>query len=121
MKVRYGGTMTKAGRRTRAVRGARMPSWISDKENQTKWNGIFVDILKRDYRNADAAISAILSDGRLSQLSATKIRSYVDKDVTICLNEQRKVRGAKHKRQLEIDIAGIKAAINSCTRRGNQE
>ena len=41
------------------VRSAQKPSWIPDKENQRKWNGQFIGILKRDYANSDAIISAI--------------------------------------------------------------
>ncbi len=113
--------MIKAGRRTRAVRSAPEPSWISDKENQTKWNGTFIEILRRDYRTVDATISAILSDPLLSQLCATKIRSYVDKDVTIWLYAQRKLRGAGHKDDLEIAIPGIKAAIDLSVNQADSE
>lgn len=113
--------MIKAGRRTGAVKGARIPAWIRDKANQSKWNDQFIGILKRDYVNSDVAISTILRDERLSQLCATKIRSYVDKDVTAWLYEQRKARGAKHKKQLEIAIAGLRTAIDLYQDRGNQE
>jgi len=113
--------MIKTGRRTRAVKGARIPAWIRDKANQNRWNNQFTRILKRDYMNSDVAISTILRDERLSQLCATKIRSYVDKDLTACLYEQRKARGAKHKKQLEIAITGLRTAIGLCTNRGKQE
>jgi hypothetical protein len=71
--------------------------------------------------NADAVISAILSNERLSQLCATRIRFYLDKGVTLFLNKQRKVRGVHHKKKLEIAIAGLGAAVDLRTNRGDQE
>jgi hypothetical protein len=112
--------MTKSGSRTGAVRGARMPAWKADKENQRKWNGQFISILKRDYSNSDSAISAILGNERLSQICATKIRSYVDKGVTIWWYEQSKAKGARHKGRLEQAIAGMNAAVSLYLDRGNQ-
>ena len=112
--------MIKAGTRAAAVKGARIPAWTQDTANQSRWNDQFIGILKRDYVNSDVAISAILRDGRLSQLCATKIRSYVDKDVTAWLYEQRKARGAELKKQLEIAIAGLRAAIGLCMNRGKE-
>jgi hypothetical protein len=113
--------MTKTRRRTGPVRGAQVPGWITDTENQRKWNGEFIRIIKRDYLNSGAAISAILANERLSQICATKIRSYVDKDVTIWWYEQSKARGAKYKEQLKIAIGGLRAASVLCVIRGNQE
>jgi hypothetical protein len=113
--------MIKAGKRPRAVRRTPIPRWISDKENQRKWNGQFIKMLKRDYANSDAAITAIVSNERLSDLCATRIRFYVDKSVTNCLNEQTRVRGIKHTKQLEIAIAGLRAAIDLSANRGNQK
>ena len=113
--------MTKTKRRTGTISGARMPSWIIDKEDQRKWNGQFIRILKKDYLNSDSAISSILSNERLSQICATKVRSYVDKNVTICWYKQSKARGAKYKEQLKIAIGGLRAAIALCAIRGNQE
>jgi hypothetical protein len=103
------------------VGGARKPRWISDKENQRKWNGLFIKILKRDYLHSDSAISAILGNNRVSQICATKIRSYVDKDATNWWYEQSKARGAQNKKQLEIAIGGLRAAIVLCVNRGDQE
>ena len=111
--------MIKAGRRT--VKRAPQPAWISDTSNQIKWNVRFAEILKRDYGKSDATISAILSDALLAQRCATDIRSYVDKGITLWLYEQRKARGVKHKRKLEIAIAGLNAAMDLCTERGDQE
>lgn len=113
--------MIKAGVRTASVTKGRVPSWILDKENQKTWNGQFIGILKRDYSMSDAAISAILSDERLSQLCATKIRTYMDKDITVCLYEKRKARGANSKKQLQIAVAGLGEAINLYVDLGNQK
>jgi hypothetical protein len=113
--------MIKAGMRTGAVKGARIPAWIEDKANQDKWNKEFIGILKRDYVNSDTAISTLLRDELLSQLCATKIRTYIDKDATAWLHEQRKARGAKLKKQLETAIAGFSAAIDLYKNQGNQE
>ena len=79
---------------TGAVRGTGKPSWIDDKVNQEKWTGQFIEILKRDYEDLDAAISAIVRDRRLADLCATRIRSYVDRAVTDHLNAQSKTREA---------------------------
>jgi hypothetical protein len=113
--------MIKVGRRTGTVKGTRMPGWIDEKDDQRKWNGQFIRILKRDYRSSDSAIFAILSNKRLSQICATKIRSYVDKGVTIWWYKQSKARGAKYKKQLGIAIGGLRAAIVLCRHRGNRE
>jgi hypothetical protein len=99
--------------------GAQKPSWIADKESQRKWNGQFIRILRRDYANSDATVSAILRDKRLSERCATRVRSYVDKRVARCLNKQSKARGIKHKKQLEIAIAGLREASSLLTKRGN--
>lgn len=98
-----------------------MPNWIRDKENQAKWDSRFISILKRDYLNSDSAVAAILASERLSQTCATKIRSYVDKNVTIWWYARSKARGAKYKKQLEIAIDGLRAAIVLCLFRGNRE
>jgi hypothetical protein len=84
-----------------------MPGWIRDKENQRKWNGRFIEILNKYYLNSDAAISAILADERLSQVCATKIRSYVDKGVTNWWYGQSKAQGAKYKKTLKQLSAGF--------------
>jgi hypothetical protein len=120
-KLNQEGIMTKAGKRTRTEKSGQKPGWISDKENQTKWNARFAKILKRDYGNSDAAISAIRGDERLSNLCATRIRAYVDKDVTLYFNKQTKARGAKYKKQSETAIAGLNATIGLVKDRGNQE
>ena len=49
------------------------------------------------------------------------VRSYVDKDVTIWLYAQRKLRGAGHKDDLEIAIPGIKAAIDLSVNQADSE
>jgi hypothetical protein len=113
--------MTKTGESTENVRGASVPAWIQDTADQSSWNDKFIEILRRDYANFDATISAILSDRHLSQLCATKIRSYVDKDVSAWLYAQRKARGAKRKKQLELAIEGLRAAICLCIEGGNPE
>jgi hypothetical protein len=120
MKRNAGGTMSKIGRQTAAVKVARLPAWISDSTDQKQWNGRFIGILNRDYRNSDTAISAILNNEKLAQICAVKIRSYVDKRVTTCLNEQRKARGAKHKQKLEIAVAGLNEAIDLYMERSNR-
>jgi hypothetical protein len=112
--------MSKPRKRIGTSNGARKPSWISDTENQRKWNERFRAILKRDYENSDDAIRAILSDVYFCDLCATKIRSYVDKAISAWLNMQKKNRGAKIKRQLELAIAGLQAAKEICEQQGNQ-
>jgi hypothetical protein len=104
--------MAKVRRRIRKTGRARVPAWIRDKARQSKWNNEFIAILKRDYQGSDATISAILSDELLSQRCATRIRSYVDKGVTLRLNLERKARGAKTTQQLKTAIAGFDAAID---------
>ena len=54
-------------------------------------------------------------------MCAVKVRSYIDKQTTAWLYGQRKVRGAEQKKQLEIAVAGMNAAIALYTDRGNQE
>jgi hypothetical protein len=113
--------MSKARRRPRAASGARMPSWISDKENQKRWNHRFLGILTEDHVNLDASIASVLSDELLSQRCATRIRSYVDKGATNWWYRQSKARGAKHKKRLEIATVGLRTAIALCENRGDQE
>jgi len=112
--------MTKARRHIGFMEVACAPAWIYDIANQAEWNTRFISLLKKDYKNLDPDISAILSNERVAQECATKIRSYVDKEVTAWLYAQRKARGAQNKRQLEISIAGIQQAIELYTDRGNQ-
>jgi hypothetical protein len=112
--------MIKTKRRPGTVRGAQMPSWVSDKENQRNWNRRFIRILERDYSNIDPIISAILANQRLSKMCATKIRSYLDKDVTTAWYRQIKARGAQHKRRLERAIEGMNAAVSLYSDRGDQ-
>jgi hypothetical protein len=113
--------MAKTGKQARAVRGTRMPGWIRDKENQRKWNGRFIEILKQYYLNSDPTISAILANERLSQDCATKIRSYVDKGVTNWWYGLSKARGAKYKEKLKTAIGGLRAANDLCVIRGKHE
>jgi hypothetical protein len=111
--------MSKVVLKTAVVKTASMPVWIDDKNNQNEWNGRFVEILSRDYKNLDSTIATILKDGKLAQICAVKIRSYVDKRVTTCFYERRKVRGAKHRKRLEIAISGMNAAVDISKDRGN--
>lgn len=103
------------------MRSACLPTWMCDRKNQREWDSRFIGLLKRDYLNLDATISTILKDERLSLVCAMKIRSYVDKGTTAWIYDQRKARGAKHKKQLEIAIAGLHAAVGLSMNRGNQE
>jgi hypothetical protein len=113
--------MVKTRKPAGAVKGTRKPAWIRDKENQRKWNGRFIKILKRDYLNSDSTISGILGDESLSQLCATKIRSYVDKGVTNWWYAQSKARGAAYRETLKTAIGGLRAANDLCVLRGKQE
>lgn len=113
--------MAKTGRRTRATRRTGIATWISDKENQRKWNDQFRATLKRNYENLDPVIPTILSDDGLTELCATRIRSYVDKDVTHRLNEQTKSRGVNHRKRLETVVAGLRAVSDPSINRGNQK
>jgi hypothetical protein len=100
----------KASVRTKAARIAGVRRWISDKDNQRQWNQRFKKILRGHHEGSDSIISAILSDDRLSELVGTQIRMYVDPDVTLFLNADKKARGIKRKNQLETAIAGLRAA-----------
>jgi hypothetical protein len=75
------------------------------------WDDRFIAILERDYKNLDEVIAAILKDAEIARMCAAKIMAYVDKGVTDRLYAERKARGAKHKKRLEIAIQGIKEAI----------
>src|SRR5437899_1538914 len=121
MKGIRGVIMAKTRKRAGTVRGTQMPNWIRDKENQRKWNGRFIELLKKYYLNSDPAISAMLANERLSQVCATKIRSYVDKSVTNWWYAQSKARGAKYKETLKTAIDGLRAANDLCLFRGKQE
>jgi hypothetical protein len=112
--------MTKARRHIRSTEVGRAPAWINDTANQAEWNRRFMSLLKRDYENLDPDISAILSNEKVAQECAVKIRSYVDKEATVWLYGERKARGAKYKRRLEIAIAGMHVAIGLYTDQGNQ-
>jgi hypothetical protein len=109
----------KSKKKEGTVRSAQKPSWIADKDNQRKWNGQFIRILRRDYANSDATISAILRNKPLSEHCATRVRSYVDKRVAHYLNKQTRGRGIKHKKQLESASAGLGAASCLLINRGN--
>jgi hypothetical protein len=104
------GARNKASVRTKAARIAGVRRWISDKDNQRQWNQRFKKILREYYEGSDSTISAILSDDHLSELVGMQIRMYVDPDVTLFLNEEKKARGIKKKNQLETAIAGLRAA-----------
>jgi hypothetical protein len=112
--------MAKIGRQSASVKVGRMPTWINDTADQAQWEARFIGILKRDYGNSDSTISAILRNEELVRICAVKIRSYVDKEATSWLYKQRKARGAEYKRQFEIAIAGMYAAIVLYTDQGNQ-
>jgi hypothetical protein len=113
--------MAKTRKQAGAVKGTRMPGWIRNKENQRKWNGRFIEILKQYYLNSDPTISAILANGRLSQDCATRIRGYVDKGVTNWWYAQSKARGAKYKEKLKTAIGGLRVANDLCLFRGKHE
>lgn len=102
------------------VGGSSALDWIADPADHRKWIRKFVEILKY-YTDGDATISAILKDERLSQVCATRIRAYVDKDVTRRLNAERRSRGAKTQKQLKTAIEGFKAAIDILIDRGDLE
>ena len=112
--------MVKPRKRLGTSNSAKEPSWISDTGNQRKWNDRFRAILKRDYENLDVTILAILSDAQLSDLCATKIRSYVDEAVSAWLNGEKKTRGVRRKKQLETAIVGLRAAIEFYEEQGNR-
>jgi hypothetical protein len=67
MKVCFGGIMIKAGRRTGAVKSTCVPAWIREQADQCEWNNQFILILKAEYVNSEAAISAILGNEWLSR------------------------------------------------------
>jgi hypothetical protein len=85
------------------------------------WDERFIDVLKRDYQNLDGAIAAILKNEPLVRMCAVKMSTYIDKDVSNRLYKERKARGAKHKKSLEIAIAGLKEAISLYRERGRQK
>ena len=113
--------MVKVRKRNRASVDARIPAWIQDTSDQSRWNDQFIEILKRDYSNTDHSIAVILSDSRLAQVCATKIRSSVDKNFSIYLYKERKARGTKTKKQLETVVEGLRTAIGLCKNGGKQE
>ena len=102
-----------------AVKTADLPDWIKDPADQKEWNGRFVKILRRADKNLDSTISAILDNEKLAQMCATKIRSYVDTEVTGWLYAKRKARGAEHKKKLETALPGLNAAASIYAARGN--
>lgn len=114
------GIMAKIRKSNGAVREARKPTWIGDKENQRTWNEKFISILRRDYANLDPAIHAILSDARRSDLCATMIRSYVDKGCTNWWYRESKSRGALYRRRLEQASDGLNLAAGLYLDRGDQ-
>lgn len=85
------------------------------------WGDRLIAILKRDYKNLDAVIAAILKDDEVAQTCAAKIMVYVDKGFTDQLYGERKARGARHKKQLEIAIRGIKEAIGIYRELGREQ
>ena len=96
--------MNKIARQTTAQKVAPMPGWMNDKGNQTDWNGRFVQILKRDYKDSDSTISAILSIDKLTQICSVKIRSYVDRNVTIYLYDRRKAEEPSTRSDWELPL-----------------
>jgi len=111
--------MAKTRKRARAAKRSRKPVWITDEKNQEKWNGRFIRILEQD--DIDPIISTLLSNKWLSQLCATRIRSYVDKAFTDWWYGESKARGIKHKQQLETAIGGLRVASVLCSNKGNQK
>jgi hypothetical protein len=85
-----------------------------------RWDDQFIAILKRDYSSLDRIIAAILKNEPLVRMCAVKISTYVDKDVSDWLYKTRKIRGAKHKKRLEVAIVGINEAIDLYRERGRQ-
>src|SRR5438309_599666 len=82
------------------------------------WDDRFIATLKRDYSNLDGVVAAILKNEPLARMCAVKISNSVDKDISDWLYKTRKARGAKHKKRLEIAIAGINEAIDFYGERG---
>jgi hypothetical protein len=111
----------KIERQTPTGKVAPLPGWVRDVSNQKEWNERFIAVLNTNYESSDPTVAAILGDTKLAQMCAVKIRSYIDKQTTLWLYGQRKARGAERKKQLEIAVAGMKAAIALYTDRGNQE
>jgi hypothetical protein len=97
------------------------PTKHENSAGASRWDDRFIAILKRDYSNLDRVIAAILKNEPLARMCAVKISTYVDKDVSDWLYKTRKVRGAKHKKSLEIAIAGINEAISLYRDRGRQK
>jgi hypothetical protein len=113
--------VSKVGRQSSTKKVAPLPGWVEDVANQTEWNKRFGGILKSNYENLDPTVSVILSDEKLAQMCAVKVRTYVDKQATDWLYGQRKARGAEQKKQLEIALTGMNAAIALYTDQGKQE
>jgi len=107
-----GGIMPKTKRR-RAVRVGPVPAWIKNQAEHEEWINRFVSLLnrKQDYSDSNCTISLILKNKDLARKCATRIRSYVDKQVTASLYGQSKARAARYKKRFETAIAGIKEAI----------
>ena len=84
------------------------------------WDDRFIDIMKRDYKNLDNAVAAILENEQLARVCAVKISTYVDKNVSARLYKTRKIRGAQHKKRLKIAIVGLNEAISLYRERGRQ-
>jgi hypothetical protein len=90
----------------------RKSSKKNPQDHASAWNDRFLKILKRDYRNLDAAVASILRNARVAQICAMLIRAYIDKGVTDWLYKDRKIRGDKYKKRLDAAIAGINEAIS---------
>lgn len=56
----------------------------------------------------------------MSQVCATKIRGYVDKNCTNWWYRNSKARGAEKKRRYELAIAGLNTAVSLYLERGDQ-
>jgi hypothetical protein len=109
MKVRRG---------RKPLKGIQKPAWVDDPAKQAEWERCFTNALKT-YQALDGVVSAILGNKFLLSRSAVSVRSYVDKGVTDFLNRVRKERGAKHKKDLEVAIAGLNKAIALLSVRGD--
>jgi hypothetical protein len=98
----------------------KQPTKEKNNANIPRWDDRFIDILKRDYITLDSVVAAILKNEQLARMCAVKISTYVDKDISNWLFKTRKLRGAKHKKSLEIAITGINEAISLYREQGRQ-
>jgi hypothetical protein len=98
----------------------KLPTKDENTAGTPRWDDRFIAILKRDYISLDSVIAAMVKNEPLVRMCAVKISNYVDKDVSDWLYKTRKIRGAKHKKRLEIATAGVNEAIDLYRERGRQ-